>query len=187
MLVSNTEMSLISNSKKIRLFLCLPWNSIKVVIVTEHSKVSIFDEVFNKKKKIYIYNGTVLSPTKKLSFYHLQHNDKVFVLNSTEEISKFFENSQQLEDTFNMYAMNIQQGRDEVVSKAIIDPRYKMELARLNDLRLMKIEFKRKRPYKPIDTHEPQRSSPIETIIPEEPKSISCDPLPLFTELASVY
>ena len=179
MLVSNQEMSLI-NIKKIRLFLCLPNQSIKVVIVTENSKVSIFEEVFENKNNIYAYNGNVLCISKKISFYGMKQNDRIFVLKSKEELENYRKTNLQLDDTFKIYTNNIQNGKNDIVTKAIIDSKFRNELARLNDLKLMKLDMKRRRIFKRVEVQIEKQRPHIETIIPEKPSSISTDPLPIF-------
>lgn len=144
MLVSANEMSQYDTSNKLLLYLFTKSHGSKTVVATKNSFVSILDLLYKNvfKNPIYIHNGSVLLKSRKFSAYtNLQNEANIFVTEDKNEYLKVRSNLDNLfkaekqRDSFMEIAMR---------GKAAADNSFRMEMSRLNDIRLTRQESKRK-------------------------------------------
>ena len=164
---------------KITLLLYQPKMVAKKVIVSRKSPVNIFNQLFPEGRNVYLYNGFFLSGTMLIGSYMMNNMDKVFVFPVVERSKKL-----------NLRESVIQEPQS-ITNRSSRRESYKSdvmkEVARIKDLKLSKLELKRKC-YSKLALKTTQKKSAYlengrsETKLAEERVCTgpSCEPLPIF-------
>lgn len=161
------------------LFLCQPKRSIKKVLVSNDAYVDELNTLFPHENKCFIYKGITLLHSIKLRSYGIKNMDHIVVIpesvmNSMNDKSLW---------------MNVTKDQQDFNERMCLstNPITRTEIARLKDLKLSKLELRRK-PYTKLVTRcqndlESHVQPSVEMVIPAKQSAIdspNSDPLPIF-------
>lgn len=131
---------------KIPLYLGMMDNSVKAVVVTKNSNVSIFDKLFptvNSGDLNYLYNGKLLDKRLSIQLQDINPKDLIIAIRGANDFEIYFKKPQQVKEMLDIAVMN---SKERVGHKVdfISNGQIRQESLRLRDLQFAKAELRPK-------------------------------------------
>ena len=164
------------NKEKIIILLCIPPNVIKQIATLPTSSIGCLQKFLPSSENYDLfYDGTILDKTKPFQFYNITGNAQIIGYpKKANEVNHQF---------YKWLRMSKDNDFKEKISLVVNNNNIKKETARLNDLRLFKIEGSAPKRYyqytsnKNINPYEKEQLFYKSVISNESPRGICCDPI----------
>lgn len=162
------------------IYLCQPKRTIKKVLVSQKATVKELSFLFPTEKKCFIFKGMMLHESIKLSSYGINNLDHIVVVPEEQSKQSSFNKEQKA-------WINATRDQQDFNDKMFLSTNCstRIEAARLKDLKMTKLELKRKSFNKMISKidEESERAaslSKFQATKLDKPAFPSCEPLPVF-------
>ena len=160
-------------------YLCQPKMVIKKILVSRKATVKELSSLFPNEKKCFIFHGMTLHETMRLESYGINNADHIVVLPEDQKQNSFLSQEQ-------IMWMNATKDQQDFNDRMFLTTNCstRSEAARLKDLRLTKLELKRKSFSKLVSKIEEQTEQQLNAKSPQAvlptSETPSNDPLPIF-------
>ena len=162
------------------IFLCQPKRTIKKILVSRKATVKELSLLFPTEKKCFIFKGMMLHESMKLESYGISNLDHIVVVPEEQSKQPLFNKEQ-------MVWMNATRDQQDFNDRMFLSTNCstRIEAARLKDLKMTKLELKRKSFNKMIvkmeeETEEATTTPKLRATKLDKAECPSCEPLPVF-------
>lgn len=181
MIWTNDQMCALPDEIKMPLYLGMVDRTVKVVIVTKSSNVSIFDKLFpneNCSDIKYIHNSQVLDKHRTLQFHKINPQDLIIAVRNPTEHQKFMDRQKEV---CSMLDHEVYMSKEKYQNRVnfISNSAIRNESLRLRDLQFAKAELRPKLIKIERRTNNIENKPKMPTNIPAKAK-LSTTPLPRF-------
>ena len=160
------------------IFLCQPKSTIKKILVSRKATVKELSLLFPTEKKCFIFKGMMLHESMKLESYGISNMDHIVVIPEEKSKRPNFNKEQ-------VVWMNATKDQQDFNDRMFLSTNFstRIEAARIKDLKLTKLESKRKSFTKMICKLKEEESLSVPKIVPTKLASLerpASEPLPIF-------
>jgi hypothetical protein len=163
------------------IYLCQPKKTIKKILVSRKATVKELSYLFPNEKKCFIFKGMLLHESMKLESYRIDNQDHIVVIPEEQTKQAVFNKEK-------VVWMNATKDQQDFNDKMFLSTNCstRFEAARLKDLKMTKLELKRKSFCRIINKMAEETEEPLTSFPKKHPTNLglpecpSKEPLPAF-------